>query len=282
MADEIVEIIEGLNQPIKIRDYLKNKLGFSTSLIAKVKYDNVLLNGKTVHMRAMVENGDEIRVLFPEEESENILPIEIPIDVIYEDDDVIAINKPTNMPVHPCRGNSLPTLANALRHYLGKPFVFRSVNRLDRDTSGIVLVAKNQLACIHLSRQMQANSMTKIYYAIVEGEMPAHGEISAPIARESPDSLRRIVREGGKDSLTEYELIERTEDGNSLLRITLHTGRTHQIRVHMAHIGHPLVNDFMYGTQKGNEIYRLHCGELSFIHPRTGKTITLKCDIPNN
>ena len=99
-------------------------------------------------MRAMVEKGDEIRVLFPEEESENILPIDIPIDVIYEDDDVIAINKPTNMPVHPCRGNSLPTLANALRHYLGKPFVFRSVNRLDRDTSGIVLVAKNQLSCI--------------------------------------------------------------------------------------------------------------------------------------
>ncbi len=280
MTDEIIEIVEGLNQPIKIRDYLKNRLGFSTSLIAKVKYDNVILNGKPVHMRAMVKNGDEIQVIFPIEESENITPIDIPIEIIYEDDDIIAINKPTNMPVHPCRGNSLPTLANALRYYLGRPFVFRSVNRLDRDTSGIVLVAKSQLSAIRLCRQMQQNSMTKIYYAIVEGEMPKRGIIDAPIAREHPDTLRRVVRDDGKKSLTEYELIEHTTDGNSLLRITLHTGRTHQIRVHMAHIGHPLVNDFLYGRQRSDEIYKLHCGELTFTHPSTGEEITLKCEIP--
>ncbi len=281
MSKEYTEIVEGLSHPIKIRDYLKNKLGFSTALIAKVKYDNVLLNGKAVHMRAMVENGDEIKIIFPTEESENIPPIEMPLDIIYEDEDIIAINKPINMPVHPCRGNHLPTLANGLRHYLNRPFVFRSVNRLDRDTSGIVIVAKNQLSAIRLCRQMAENHFKKIYFARVVGVPEEDGIIDAPIARQSPDSLIRVVREDGKRSITEYKRVQVFEDGTSLVKVILHTGRTHQIRVHMSYIGHPLVNDFLYGEQEGDKPYFLHCKEITFTHPTTGEEVTLISKMPN-
>lgn len=280
MREEYTETVKGLSHPIKIREYLKNKLDFSTALIAKVKYDNVFLNGVAVHMRAMVQNGDEIRVVLPTEESENIPPIEMPLEIIYEDEDIIALNKPINMPVHPCRGNHLPTLASGLRHYFGRPFVFRSINRLDRDTSGIVLVAKNQLSAIRLCRQMAENHFRKIYYAIVVGVTEEEGLIDAPIARQSPDSLLRVVRDDGKRSITEYKRLQVYDNGTSLVKVTLHTGRTHQIRVHMAHIGHPLLNDFLYGIQNGDEPYRLHCAEITFTHPTTGEELTLTSKMP--
>ena len=261
---------------MKIRDYLTRRLGFSASLIGKVKYDNVILNGRPVHMRASINTGDVIEVIFPEENTECVEPMDIPIDVLFEDEAVLVVSKPKDMPIHPSRGNSLPTLANAVRSYLGKPFVFRAITRLDRDTSGLVLIAKDHLSAALLSRDMAAGRIKKQYVALVEGvPSPLCGRIEAPIEREAPDSIKRIVRDDGKNAITEYEVIKTCENGNSLVKVNLITGRTHQIRVHMAHIGHPLVNDFLYGTEKEGETYYLHCFLITFTHPITRETITI-------
>ena len=268
--------VRGLEHEIKIRDYLR-RLGFSVSLIAKVKFDNVYLNGEAVHMRAVVKNGDLIEVNFPEEDSENIEPINVPLDILYEDDRILVVNKPINMPVHPSKGNHLPTLANAVRFYLGKPFVFRSITRLDRDTSGIVLIAKDRLAAAMLSLAMKSGEIDKRYLARTMGCPAEHkGIIDAPIERESEGSIKRIVRADGKPSITEYEVISVDECGNALLSVRPITGRTHQIRVHMAYIGHPLLDDFLYGERSEGRTYSLHCHRLSFPHPSSGETMTIE------
>lgn len=278
--ERYVEAVNSVIGEMKIRDYLKGRLGLSTSLIGKVKYDNVKLNGEYVHMRAMVKNGDVIEITLPDEESENIEPIDIAIDIIYEDEYVIAVNKPKNMPVHPSRGNHLPTVANAIRAYVGHPFVFRAINRLDRDTSGIVLIAKDRLSGAKLYQSMKERKFGKTYLAIIKGVPEvAHGVINAPIVREYEGSIKRVVRNDGKECITEYELVESYDNGTSLVKVTPHTGRTHQIRVHMAHIGHPLVDDFLYGT-RGEETYSLHCSSLSFPHPFTGETIVINANYP--
>ena len=249
---------------IKISEFLKLKCGFSRALITKVKFGGVFLNGENVHMRATVRNGDTVDVKLPSEKSE-IPPIDIPLKIIYEDEDMIAVDKPSNMPTHPSRGNSLPTLANALSAHFGEGFIFRSINRLDRDTSGIVLVAKNSYSAIKLYSQMRERGFVKKYVALVSG-VPENefGVINAPIEREEEGSIKRIVRVDGKTAITEYRVIKRLEDGNSLCEITLHTGRTHQIRVHMAYIGHPLVDDFLYGEKNGDR-YFLRCVRLGDI-----------------
>jgi len=273
------QIVFNVDGEMKIRDYLKNRLGVSTSLIAKVKYGGVLLNGNVVHMRAMVKNGDKIEIKFPSEDSEGIEPIDIPLEVLYEDKYILLVNKPRNMPIHPSRGNHLPTLANAVRYYVGHPFVFRSIMRLDRDTSGIVLIAKTQIASAKLSASMKRNEFEKLYLAKVVGvPKERSGIINAPIAREKEGEILRCVREDGKESITEYKTISIDSDGNAILEIRLLTGRTHQIRVHMAYIGHPLVNDFLYGERIEGETYRLHCKMLSFPHPETGERITVYSD----
>lgn len=271
-----VTAVEG---SMKIRDYLKFRLGFSSSLIGKVKYGGVFINGENVHMRAMVQNGDELTVHYPEEDSENVLPMAIPLTVLYEDGDILLVDKPQDMPIHPSRGNHLPTLANAVRHYMGESFVFRAVTRLDRDTSGIVLIAKNQRACAILSREMTEKGIEKIYHARVHG-VPSEkeGEILAPIAREREDSIRRTVRSDGKESLTRYRVLSVDDDGNALCEVRPVTGRTHQIRVHMAYIGHPLVNDFLYGESPDGALYSLRCVSLTFTHPVKKERMTVTCD----
>lgn len=275
MREEIYTV-ENLNEEKRISEYLRKVLGFSSSLIAKVKFGGVFLNGECVHMRAAVKNGDEIRVLFPEEKSENIPPMDIPLDVLYEDDYILAVNKPKNMPTHPSRGNSLPTLANAVMAYLKEPCVFRAINRLDRDTSGIVLIAKSAVAAANLSRDMKGGNFTKKYTAILSGTPECDfGVIDAPIERECEGSMKRCVREDGKRAVTEYRVLDSLGSGNSLVEFKLLTGRTHQIRVHAAYIGHPLLNDFLYG-ERANESYFLHCSYLSFPHPRTREIIEIK------
>ena len=274
--EKYTEHVNGVEGEIKIRDYLKRRLGLSTSLIGRVKYDNVVLNGVAVHMRAAVKNGDVIEITLPEEESENIEPINIPLDILYEDDYVLAVNKPINMPVHPSRGNHLPTLANAVRAYIGHQFVFRAINRLDRDTSGVVLIAKDRLAGAKLYASMKEKKFGKSYVASIVG-IPSekHGFIDAPIAREYEGSIKRVVRDDGKPCLTEYEVLSVNSNGSSVVRVIPHTGRTHQIRVHMAYIGHPLVDDFLYGERKEGATYRLHCESLTFPHPTDGRVITV-------
>ncbi len=278
--EKYTEAVSNIEGKMKIRDYLKNRLGLSTSLIGKVKYGGVTLDGVTVHMRAEVKNGDIIEITLPDEDSESIEPIEMPIDIIYEDEYILAVNKPINMPVHPSRGNHLPTLANAVRAYIGHPFVFRAVNRLDRDTSGIVLIAKDRLSGAKLYQAMKERKFTKTYLALVSGHFDdKHGFINAPIARKSEGNIKRVVRDDGKESLTEYEVIDTEGTEGTLVRVTAHTGRTHQIRVHMAYIGHPLIGDFLYGSRIDGETYLLHCDTLSFPHPITNEMIVLHAEL---
>ncbi len=268
--------VESIAENIKISDYLKRILGFSSSLIKKVKFGGVRLNGEVVTMRATVKAGDTISVTFPDEESENIEPIEIPLDILYEDEHILAVNKPRDMPTHPSRGNHLPTLANAVAAHLGAPFVFRAVNRLDRGTSGIVIIAKNPYAAARLGRAMKERKIHKKYIAIVEGvPSPDEARIDAPIAREREGELRRVVRDDGKTAITDYKVIGKTEDGNAVCEIILHTGRTHQIRVHMAHIGHALVGDFLYGRDS-DDGYFLTCSEISLPHPISNNTLLIR------
>ena len=259
--------------------FLSNELGLSATLIKKVKYGGVFVNGVNVHMRHILYEGDKVEVYLPESVGSEIAAIEMPLDIIYEDDDIIAVNKPQDMPTHPSKGNSLPTLAEGIMAYFGGTgFVFRAVNRLDRDTSGIVLIAKNAIAAARLSENMKRGDFSKTYIAVVDGvPEPKAAVIDAPIEREAPDSIKRTVRADGKRAITEYRVLRELKDGTSLVEITLHTGRTHQIRVHMAYIGHPLANDFLYGRQIASNSYKLHATRLSFTHPTTKERITLKC-----
>ena len=273
--EALIFTVKDLTAEMKISDYMKRRLGFSTSLITKVKYGGVRLNGDVVTMRQAVKNDDIIEVSFPEEESENVEPIDIPLDILYEDEHVLAVNKPRDMPTHPSRGNHLPTLANAVAAYLGAPFVFRAVNRLDRGTAGIVIIAKNPFSAAKLGRAMKERKIKKKYVALVEG-IPSQREarIDAPIAREAEGEIKRIVREDGKAAVTDYKVIAETADGNAVCEIVLHTGRTHQIRVHMAHIGHSLVGDFLYGNESADG-YFLTCSEISLPHPLSDELITV-------
>lgn len=273
--DSLTHEVANLAEEMRISEYLKNRIGLSVTLIKKVKYGGVFLNGENVHMRAMVQNGDKIEIHFPEEQSEGIPPMDLPLEILYEDAHMIAVCKPRNMPTHPSKGNSLPTLANAVMHYFGENFVFRAITRLDRDTSGIVLIAKTQYAAAKLSEDMKAGKFKKIYTAVVEGiPKEKKGRIDAPIRRERDGEMRRIVAEDGKRAITDYHVIRGREDGNAVLSLRLHTGRTHQIRVHLSHIGHPLLGDFLYGN-KSEDGYFLHCTEMEIPHPITGEILTI-------
>ena len=275
--EHIIFKVENIDGDMKLADYMKRRLGFSSALITKVKFGGVTLNGEVVTMRARVKSSDEICVSMPSDEASEIEPMPIDLDIVYEDEHILAVNKPSDMPTHPSRGNHLPTLANAVAAYLGAPFVFRAVNRLDRGTSGIVLIAKNAYAAAKLGRAMKERKIHKKYVARVSGvPSPTEGRIDAPIRREREGELKRIVSDDGKPAITDYKVTRVEGDGeSSLCEITLHTGRTHQIRVHMAYIGHPLVGDFLYG-EDAPDGYFLTCCELIFPHPVTNEIMTLK------
>ena len=277
-AENTLQSTVGSNcQPKRIYDYLRSDMSLSSKLIKRVKYGGVFLNGEAVTMRSVVKPGDEIRIALPTLSSENIRPIYMPLKIIYEDEHFIAVDKPANMPTHPSRSNHLPTLAEGLSAYFSPaPFVFRAINRLDRDTGGIVIVAKNAYSANELSKVMKASGFIKKYDAVVCGvPSPEQALIDAPIARLVEGEMKRGVTPTGKHAITEYKLLKKYEDGNSLVEITLHTGRTHQIRVHMAYIGHPLVNDFLYGERCAPGTYRLHAKSISFINPFTKREMNL-------
>ncbi len=272
---KIFEVVaSGDRLPTDMKSFLYSH-GLSATLVKKAKHGGIFLNDTAVTVRATVNAGDKVEIYLEEKKSEGIPPMDIPLRVLYEDDDILAVDKPTNMPTHPSKGNNLPTLANAVMGYYGGDFVFRSVNRLDRDTSGVVIIAKNQISASSLSSSMKKGLWRKKYHAIVEGcPAPKEGRIDAPIERIEEGNIKRTVRPDGKRAITDYRVIEEYEN-TSLCEISLLTGRTHQIRVHMAYIGHPLRSDFLYGTE-GEDEYFLRCVEISFPHPKSNETIVIR------
>lgn len=287
------------NDQISIRDFLQKK-GYSRHIRTWIKQhpDSLVLNGTPVLSYVELHPGDLLTVSLKEEESsEKILPTPMPLHIVYEDEDILIINKEADTPVHPSIGNYENTLANGVAWYYAsqnKSFVFRCINRLDRDTTGLLILAKNMLSGALLSQQMKRREIHRTYLSIVEGKVPAEGIISAPIARTC-DSLivRRVDWENGDHAVTHYKCLstlphipedltsEFPPQGISLVQLQLETGRTHQIRVHMSHLGHPLVGDTLYNpSTRLMKRQALHSYSLEFVHPVTGKEMYFTAPLP--
>ncbi len=248
-------------------------------------------NGAPVKKNEKLTEGDTLILSLPEPEPVDILPQDIPLDVVYEDDDVIVVNKPVGMVVHPAAGHPDGTLVNALLHHCGdslsgingelRPGI---VHRIDRDTSGLLIVAKNDFAHLGLAEQLQDHSLYREYEAICVGNLREdQGTVNAPIARHRTDRKRMAVDPEGREAVTHWTVLERLS-GYAYIQCRLETGRTHQIRVHMASIGHPLLGDVVYGSKRpylGLAGQCLHARRLSFVHPRTGERITVECPLPD-
>ncbi len=269
----------------EIKYILYKSLDLSSKLIRKLKTydDGIMLNNKKATVREKVSSGDVLSLNIKDEASLNIVPNDIPLDIIYEDEDILAVNKPFDMPTHPSQNHYEGTLANGvMNYYKGKDFVFRAVNRLDRDTTGIVLIAKNRYSSELFCRQIRSGEIQKTYLAIVSGTPEnIKGVVEGPIKRKEDSVITRIVADDGQYAKTEYEVLK-SENGFSLVKLMPKTGRTHQIRVHMAHIGHPLYSDFIYGNEVEGERTRLHCSELTFYHPVKGEMLTLTAPVPDD
>ena len=234
-----------------VLDFLRKK-GFSRHILSSMKADKEALtrNGQRIGGREQLLAGDHFRVrLLETVDSDGIVPVSMPLSILYEDEDILVINKPADMPVHPSIGNYTNTLANGVAAYLdakGEHSPFRCINRLDRDTSGALILAKNAFSAAVLSTQMRNRQIRRTYLAVVEGITPPNGTISAPISRVDDSVIERHVDFlRGEPAVTHYERLE-TKNEHSLLEIHLETGRTHQIRVHMGYIGHPLPADYLY------------------------------------
>ncbi len=251
----------------------------------------VTLNGNSIKPNAKVAEGDRLAVAVPEPESAEIVPENIPLEVVYEDSDVIVINKPRGMVVHPAAGHSSGTVVNALLYHCkdlsGINGVMRPgiVHRIDKDTSGLLMAAKNDLAHASLAAQLKEHSVNRRYAAIVYGVIPHdRGSIDAPLGRDPHDrKLFTVTEKGGKRAVTHFFVTERFED-YTFVELKLETGRTHQIRVHMKYIGHPLVGDPVYGGRAGRTLgmsgQALHAGVLGFDHPRTGERLEFTAPLP--
>lgn len=273
---------------LTVKDYLI-KHGFSKPLLTKLKHSSscLLQNNAATYFYCKVKTGDRLFVLVREAApSEHILPVFLPLTILYEDEDILVVNKAAGMPVHPSLKNYDNTLANAIAWYYrdeASPFVFRCINRLDRDTSGLTVIAKNPLSGAILSRSMKKGDFSRTYYAAVTGCPPEKGTITAPIAREGESIIRRIVDfEKGQPAITHFERIQ-VGNSYSLIKLNLETGRTHQIRVHMNHLGYPLPGDFLYNPDM-THIHRqaLHAKSLSFPHPITGKVMSFDSELPDD
>ena len=272
-----------------IEQYLKGK-GYSSQCIKELKKmpESILLDGRWEYMRTALKAGTTLTVHVQEEaSSEKIPPVEMPLDIVYEDEDIMVINKPADMPIHPSLNHYYNSLANGLAWYFekqDKPFIFRCVNRLDRDTSGLTIIAKHMLSGGILSSMVANREIHREYRTIVRGKVtPAEGTIDAPIARVSDSIIERCVDfEKGERAVTHYRTVDYAND-HSLLSIHLETGRTHQIRVHMKHIGFPLVGDYLYNPDM-EHINRqaLHSYRLQFTHPITGKSMDFVAPLPSD
>lgn len=264
---------------------LKEHFHMSTNLIKELKkYSSGLeLNGEHIRTIDSVHTNDLLRVTLRECASENIIPKDIPLDIVFEDEDILVVNKPPNMPTHPSMGNYENSLANGVMHYYrnkGEERVFRAVNRLDKDTSGLMAIAKNSYIHARLGEEIQSKELNRKYQCIVCGDVEKDGTVNAPIKRADGSVINRIVSPDGQKAVTHYKLLKRYGE-YTLLEMELETGRTHQIRVHMAYIGHPLLGDWLYGTENHNLVQRqmLHSCYLRFVHPISGVEMEFQSEI---
>lgn len=251
----------------------------------------VSVNGKTVSKSCKVKKGDTVLITVSDPKEYDIVPENIPLDIAYEDEDLLVVNKPKGMVVHPAAGNYSGTLVNALMFHCGSSLsgingVMRPgiVHRIDKNTSGLLMVAKNDLAHTGLAAQIKAHSFMREYEAVVYGNIKDdEGTVNAPIGRHPIKRKQMAVVNGGRDAVTHYKVIERF-DGFTHIGVRLETGRTHQIRVHMAYIGHPVAGDEVYGPKKvitelGGQC--LHAKKIGFIHPRTGEYMEFDSPLPD-
>ena len=276
--------------PNTIQTFLQEK-DYSSQVIKELKKmpESILIDGRWEYVRHELTAGETLTTRIQETDiSEKIPPVPMNLDIVYEDEDIMVINKPADMPIHPSLNNYYNSLANGLAWYFekqGKPFIFRCVNRLDRDTSGLTIIAKHMLSAGILSSMVARREIHREYLAIVRGRIaPESGTIDAPICRVGDSIIERHVDfEKGERAVTHYELAE-YKNGHSLLSIHLETGRTHQIRVHMKYIGFPLIGDSLYNPEPLSGINRqaLHSYRLQFVHPITRQAMEFVAPLPED
>lgn len=272
-------------------DVLRRELGLSNRMLTRLKQDErgILVDGERVTVRYRLAAGQRLALAVDDRTSaEGILPVNLPLDLLWVDADFFAVNKPPAMPTHPSHGHYDDTLANALAYHCaaaGEPFVFRPVNRLDRNTSGIVLVARNQLAAARLAASLQAGEMEKRYLALLDGALfPDAGELNAPIRRRAESIITREVCPAGEgdDALTRWRVLARGKDC-TLVEASPVTGRTHQLRVHFAHLGCPIHGDDLYGTAADDlDRQALHAFSLDFPHPADRRPVHVHAPPPDD
>ncbi|MEE0202763.1 MAG: RluA family pseudouridine synthase [Muricomes sp.] len=274
---------------LRVEQFLRRR-GYSRQNLVELKKmpRSILVNGSPRRLNEILTDMDTLTVHIQEHVSSlQIPPVRLPLDIIYEDKDIIVINKPAGMPVHPSINNYTNTLANGLAWYYqeqGKPFIFRCTNRLDRDTSGLTIIAKHMLSSNILSRMTVRHEIRREYLAIVRGSVqPSEGTISAPLSRKPGSVIERTVDfDHGESAVTHYHVVEE-KNGHSLVSLLLETGRTHQIRIHMKYLGCPLVGDYLYNPDmEYMQRQALHSCRLALSHPITGEKLAFHAPLPED
>ncbi|MBE6034158.1 RluA family pseudouridine synthase [Aminipila sp.] len=281
-------IVTEEDRGISYKELVRSNFTFSSRLMTKLKQNNlVFINGESIKMYLPATPGDIITIELPEETS-NFIPEPIDIHPVFEDSDLLIINKQPGYVVHPTKGHPLHTMANGIMKYMidtNQSFKIRFINRLDMNTSGLLAVAKNSHSQDEFTKQMKENKVAKRYAAIVKGIIKEDsGTVNAPLGRPDPERVERGVMENGAPSVTHYKVLERYETGYTLVELLLETGRTHQIRVHMSHIGFPILGDHLYGGENPWLIERqaLHARYLSFYHPVSAKWMEVEAPLPDD
>ena len=286
-------IVQDNEKKVRLDSYIasKKKELSRTNIQRLIEDGNILVNNKTQKTSYKVTPGDEIRIVVPKPKEIELKPQEIPIDIVYEDSSIIVVNKPKGLVVHPAVGNPDGTLVNAIMNIckdslsgIGGEIRPGIVHRLDKDTTGLLIIAKNDKAHINLSKQIKNREVKKIYIALVRGVIPENeATINMPIGRSTKDRKKMAVVKNGKEAVTHFKVLNRFKN-YTLLEIKIDTGRTHQIRVHMSEIGYPVVGDMVYSNGKnefGVQGQMLHAKSLDFNHPITGKQMHLEAELPN-